>query len=147
MSAFIATGVMTYQLRPIGTIRTPYRSLDECPRNTIQGGAFSRIVIDPEWSDGLFGLAPGDAILVLYWLDRASLGKLRQTSRMSGETRGIFALRTPRRPNPLGAAVVTIDDIEENEIHVRGLDCLDGTPLIDIKPAMAGESADEMTAS
>ncbi len=98
-----------------------------------------RIVVDEEYADGLYGLGPGASILVLYWLDKASFNSLLNTSRQSGETRGVFALRTPQRPNPIGAAVIKIDEMNENELVVRGLDCIDETPLLDIKPAMVNE--------
>jgi len=125
--------------RPIGHISTPYQTIDDCPRNLMTDGPPCRINVADEFADGLYGLDPGARILILYWLDQATFTSLIQTSRRSGETRGIFALRTPARPNPIAAAVVTIDDISGNEIIVRGLDCLDGTPLLDIKPAMNNE--------
>ena len=125
--------------RPIGQIKTPYRSIDDCPRNQMTEGPECRIVVSDAFAGGLYGLVPGARILILYWLDQATFGKLKQTSRLSGETKGIFALRTPSRPNPVAAAVVTIDAINGNELVVRGLDCVDGTPLLDIKPAMSNE--------
>ena len=129
----------TFTCTPIGEIRTPYETIDECPRNLMTDGPPCRIVVDREYADGLYGLGPGASILILYWMDRASFSSLRNTSRQSGETRGIFALRTPHRPNPIAAAVVRIDKIEGNEIIVRGLDCINGTSLLDIKPAMSNE--------
>lgn len=128
----------TIACTPIGHIRTPYQSLADCPRNTEADGPECRIVVDPQYADGLFGLDPGSAILLLYWMDKAGFDRLRRPSRKTGEVRGIFALRTPHRPNPIGAATVRIEAIEKNEIIVRGLDCLDRTPLIDIKPAIGG---------
>lgn len=125
--------------RPIGHINTPYTSMDDCPRNQMTDGPPCRINVNDEFAGGLYGLGPGSRILILYWLDQATFTSLKQTSRQSGETRGIFALRTPARPNPIAAAVVTIDSIAGAEIIVRGLDCLDGTPLLDIKPAMSNE--------
>ncbi len=125
--------------KPIGAIRTPYRTIDDCPRNLMTDGPPCRIVVDEAYADGLYGLGPGARILILYWLDQASFSSLLNTSRQSGETRGIFALRTPHRPNPIAAAVVKIEDINGNELVVKGLDCTDGTALLDIKPAMVNE--------
>ena len=127
---------MKYQFQPIGHIKTPYNTIDECPRNINEDAVPCHILVKEEYIDGLFGLNAGDSILVLYWMDKATFSKLTLPSRKTGEIKGIFALRTPQRPNPIGAAVVTIEDIIEGEIIVRGLDCLNMTPLLDIKPAM-----------
>jgi len=130
---------MNINLTSIGHIKTPYQTLEECPRNVMTDGPLCRIIVHDEYAEGLYGLEPGAIILVLYWMDKAASGRLIQTSRRTGEARGVFALRSPQRPNPIGAAAVTIDALEKNEVHVRGLDCLDGTPLLDVKPAMANE--------
>lgn len=123
------------QLRSVGHIETPWRRLEDCPRNIEPEGPVCRLVVAPEYAPALFGLQPGQMILVLYWLDRADRDRLRQTSRNTGEEAGVFALRTPNRPNPIGAGVVRIERCTGNIIEVRGLDCLDGTSLLDIKPA------------
>ena len=127
-------------LRVIGRIETPYRSLDACPRNIDPAGPPCRLVLEPQYVDGLLGLQPGREILVLYWLE-GDRQRLQQTSRKTGEFAGVFALRTPNRPNPIGAGVVRIQSLEEESVVVRGLDCLDGTRLLDIKPAIRGERA------
>jgi tRNA (Thr-GGU) A37 N-methylase len=76
---------------------------------------------------------------VLYWLGDADRGALvRRHGQIGGEL-GVFALRSPHRPNPIGAAAVRIESIRETTVEVRGLDCLDGTPLLDIRPAMFAE--------
>ena len=126
-------------LQPIGYISTPYQTLEECPRNIDREGPRCRLVIREELRDGLLGLQTGQSILILYWLAMADRTPLRQNSRRTGERAGIFALRTPHRCNPIGAAVLPIETIVDGTITVRGLDCLDGTPLIDVKPAMADE--------
>lgn len=126
-------------LKTIGYIATPYRALEECPRNIDPQGPPCLLVVDEELRDGLMGLRPGQPILILYWFERVEYGPLQRHSRRSGELKGIFALRTPHRPNPIGAAILTIERIEGATLVVRGLDCLDGTPLLDIKPAMAAE--------
>lgn len=131
--------ILQPKLEVIGRIFTPYKSLDECPANIDPGGPPCSIVIRDELRDGLMGLHSGQRILILYWFERVNRTILRQHSRRTGELAGIFALRTPNRCNPIGAAVVPIERIENGVIAVRGLDCLDGTPLLDIKPAMAGE--------
>ncbi len=126
-------------IEPIGQIITPYRTLEECPRNISLDGPVCRLVVNENLRDGLMGLQAGQHILILYWFDRADRTVLQQNSRRTGELTGVFALRTPNRCNPIGAAVLPIESIEGTTITVRGLDCLNGTPLVDIKPAMADE--------
>jgi len=94
------------------------------------------LVIDEHFSDGLTGLATGENIVVLYWFDNVDREDLLQQQRESGCKRGVFALRSPHRPNPIGAATVKIESITNGCIQVKGMDCLDGTPLLDIKPAI-----------
>lgn len=132
---------MTLQttLEAIGKIATPYKVLADCPRNIDPTGPACELLLRDEFCEGLLGLAAGQRILVLYWLEQADRTFMRQNSRRTGELAGVFALRTPNRPNPIGAAVLTIEKIVDGTITVRGLDCLDGTLLLDIKPAMAGE--------
>lgn len=125
---------MAATLQFIGRIRTPYHTLRECPRYVDPNGPPCELLVDPQWREGLSGLSPGQKILVLYWLHEASPGPMMQTSPRSGERKGVFALRSPARPNPIGAAEVTIGEIADGRIVVSGLDCLDGTPLLDIKP-------------
>jgi tRNA (Thr-GGU) A37 N-methylase len=118
---------------------TLYSTLEECPRNINVDGPVFRLVVNEDLHQGLMGLHAGQRILVLYWLNWADRTVLQQNSRRTGELAEIFAIRTPNRRNPIGAAVVSIESIENGTIAVRGLDCLNGTPLIDIKPAMTGK--------
>jgi len=124
----------------IGHIETPYETQDDCPYTVNPGGPLCRIVVDSPYAPGLKGLAAGDRVLVLYWLDRADRDKPLVGVRRSGKVAGAFAARTPHRPNPVGAAVVTIEGIEGPVVQVRGLDCVTGTPLLDLKPAMRAEA-------
>ena len=123
-------------LKPIGQIRTPYQTLEECPRNVDPQGPVCELVIEAHLTEALLGLARGDEILVLYWLEHADRNITSHMSRKYGEQRGVFSLRTPHRPNPIAAGVVKIDNIDGNRVFVAGLDCLDKTPLLDIKPAI-----------
>jgi len=122
------------KLVPIGEIRTPYRRLEECPRNVSDDGPECRLVLKPCYRDALDGLRPGNRIEILYWLEQGQCRAMRRPSRRTGEVKGIFALRTPHRPNPIGSASVLLLAIDDAQLVVRGLDCLDGTKLIDIKP-------------
>ncbi|HUW15126.1 MAG TPA: tRNA (N6-threonylcarbamoyladenosine(37)-N6)-methyltransferase TrmO [Anaerolineae bacterium] len=96
----------------------------------------SRLVVRQDLVAGLDGLAEGDRVLVLYHFDRADGYLLRRHPRgdVSRPVRGVFALRSQYRPNPIGATVVRIESIEDNVLYVTGLDALNCTPLLDIKP-------------
>ena len=132
---------MTAALKFIGRIKTPYKTLEDCPRNIDSTGPLCKLVINKDMKDGVTGLIPGQKILVLYWFEGVDRSSCQQESRKKGKRLGVFALRSPQRPNPIGAAVVRIESIENMQIFVKGLDCLDGTPLLDIKPAILNELA------
>ena len=134
----MAANKTSMQLCAIGDIHTPYSTLADCPRNIGQNNDECQISVADKYLAGLNGLHQGDDIQILYWLDQAVFTDLKQTSRKSGELKGVFALRTPNRPNPIGSAVVNIEAITDKGLTVRGLDCLNGTILLDIKPAFTG---------
>lgn len=117
----------------IGVIRTPFATRADCPRQGDHAGPDCRIEVAPRFEPALEGLEPGARIDVFYWLHNARRDLLTQTPR-SGRTRGTFALRSPVRPNPIGASLVVLVARDGPVLTVRGLDCLDGTPLLDIKP-------------
>jgi tRNA-Thr(GGU) m(6)t(6)A37 methyltransferase TsaA len=121
-------------VRFIGVIRTPWTDRKDCPRQGRVDGPDCQLVLDPVWHDALDGLEAFETIEVLYWLDKSRRDLLCQSPRSDGRTVGTFALRSPVRPNPIGTSRVRLLRIENGTVHVRGLDCLDGTPLIDIKP-------------
>jgi tRNA-Thr(GGU) m(6)t(6)A37 methyltransferase TsaA len=133
-------GLAGERLVVVGHIETPYESPADCPYTVNPGGPVCRIVLDEQYASGLTGLEAGVRVLVLYWLDRANRAKALVGVRRSGKVAGVFAARTPHRPNPIGAAVVTIEAVEGPVLVVRGLDCVSGTPLLDIKPAMRAEA-------
>jgi len=118
----------------IGRIRTPWTNRLECPRQGRIDGPLCRIEILEPWRDGLHGIEQYAVLEVLYWLHRSRRDLILQSPRDDGETRGVFSLRTPVRPNPIGTSIVTLVGIEGGALLVRGLDCLDETPLIDVKP-------------
>ena len=126
---------MNAELKSIGSIKTPYTSIEECPNNIQADGPACQITLYDEFQDGLSGLEAGQHILVLYWFENTDRSAIFQTVGDGEEVRGTFALRSPHRPNPIGAAVLPIESSESGVITVRGLDCLDNTRLIDIKPA------------
>jgi tRNA-Thr(GGU) m(6)t(6)A37 methyltransferase TsaA len=118
----------------IGRIHTPWSKRGECPRQGDRDGPICRIDIDEAWRPALAGMASQTHAQVLYWLDRARRDLATQSPRSDGQTRGTFSLRSPNRPNPIGSSVVAIVSVGADHVLVRGLDCLDGTPLIDLKP-------------
>ncbi len=123
------------ELVTIGKIRTPYTVLEDCPKNVEADGPVCTLEVDSQYAEALTGLERRSHIQVLYWLDGAKRDLLMQNRRGDGEYLGTFALRSPHRPNPIGSSVVELIGIEGTQVSVRGLDCLDGTPLLDIKPA------------
>ncbi len=118
----------------IGVIRTPWRTRSECPKRGTPDGPVCSIVVDERWRAALTGLALHERIQVLYWMHRARRDLVLQTPLRTGQTTGTFALRSPVRPNPIASSIVELISIEDTTLRVSGLDCLDGTPLIDLKP-------------
>jgi tRNA-Thr(GGU) m(6)t(6)A37 methyltransferase TsaA len=121
----------------IGRIRTPWTRRQDCPKNARQSDAICRIEVDPRWAPALKDVATCSHIFVLYWMDKARRDLVIQVPRHYGAPRGTFALRSPARPNPIALSVVPLLGVEGTTLTVRGLDCLDGTPLIDLKPYFA----------
>ncbi len=119
----------------IGRIRTPWRTRKECPKHgDPENGPVCRVELDPRWAPALDGVAAQDSLQILYWMHLARRDLVTQSPASDGRTIGTFALRSPLRPNPIAASVVRLVGIEGTALLVRGLDCLDGTPLLDIKP-------------
>ena len=118
----------------IGTIRTPFRTRDDCPRQGKPDGPLCRIELDDPWKPALKGIERFGRIEVLYWMHQARRDLILQSPKSNGETFGTFALRSPVRPNPIATSVVELVAVEDGVLVVRGLDCVDGTPLVDLKP-------------
>jgi tRNA (adenine37-N6)-methyltransferase len=118
----------------IGTIHTPWRTRAECPKRGSPDGPICLIAVEERWRAALADLADHCRIQVLYWMHRARRDLVLQTPLRTGRTTGSFALRSPVRPNPIACSVVDLVAMEGTTLQVRGLDCLDGTPLIDLKP-------------
>ncbi len=118
----------------IGRIRTPWTSRMGCPRQGRSDGPLCRIEVFEPWAAALEGIGDYARLEVLYWLHRSRRDLVLQSPRDDGTTRGTFALRSPVRPNPIGTSIVLLTGIEGSTLLVRGLDCLDGTPLLDLKP-------------
>lgn len=123
----------------VGHIASPWRTRSECPRNlriARERGAPARIVVDEPFWPCLEGLEDYSHIVVLYWMHEARRDLIAQAPRHSLEPAGTFALRSPVRPNPIALATVRVLKLEPQAgiIEIDAIDCLDGTPLLDIKP-------------
>jgi tRNA-Thr(GGU) m(6)t(6)A37 methyltransferase TsaA len=121
----------------IGRIRTPWTRREQCPKNARESGAVCTLDVDPRFAMGLQGVESCSHLLALYWMDKSRRDLVLQAPRHYGELHGTFSLRSPARPNPIAASVVRLQAVSGNQLSVVGLDCLDGTPLIDIKPYFA----------
>jgi tRNA-Thr(GGU) m(6)t(6)A37 methyltransferase TsaA len=124
-------GIIAY--RAIGHVENSFDDL--APVDELQA-CESRVVLDPTLTRGLQGLEPGQRVMVLFHFHRSSHYDLCQHPRgdRSRPQRGVFALRSPMRPNPIGASIVELVAIEGNVLRVRGLDAINGTPVLDLKP-------------
>ena len=118
----------------VGRIRTPWTDRLHCPRQGRPDGPICRIEVFEPWVAALDGITEYARLEVLYWLHESRRDLVRQSPRNDGVARGAFSLRTPVRPNPIGTQIVTLVGVEGPIVLVRGLDCLDGTPLLDLKP-------------
>jgi L-fuculose-phosphate aldolase len=122
-------------LTRIGTIRSTLASLDDAPRQGDEGAPDAWLDVDPAFAPALAGLRAGDAIVLITWLDRADRAVLVTHPRndTSLPVLGVFATRSPHRPNPLGLHRVTIRDIAGTRVRIGPLEAIDGTPVLDVK--------------
>ena len=118
----------------IGTIHTPWRTRADAPKQGKLDGPVCEIELFEPWAAGLQGLEQFKHAQAIYWLHQSRRDLVLQSPKHDRGRRGVFALRSPIRPNPIGVSTVEIVGIENNVVRVRGLDCVDGTPLIDLKP-------------
>jgi len=125
---------MEFTIRPIGYVRSPYREKQDAPRQGRLSDTVSEIVIDEQYLPGLEGVERRSHLIVLSWFDRADRTLLRATPSHRTVEHGVFATRSPDRPNPVAFSVVDLLGRDGNILRVRGLDALDGTPVVDIKP-------------
>jgi tRNA-Thr(GGU) m(6)t(6)A37 methyltransferase TsaA len=117
----------------IGTIHTPWRTRRDCPKRGSLDGPVCSIVVDDRWRAALTDIDEYRRIQVLYWMHHARRDLVLQTP-FGKATTGTFALRSPVRPNPIASSIVELVRVEGTTLQVRGLDCVDGTPLLDLKP-------------
>ena len=118
----------------IGRIRTPWSSRVDTPRQGRHDGPVCRLEIFEPWVPALKGVDFYSHLEVIYWLHQSRRDLVLQSPKDNRSTRGTFSLRSPQRPNPIGTSIVKLVGVEGSTVFVRGLDCLDETPLIDLKP-------------
>jgi len=122
----------------IGTVDSPLTDRFAAPKQGDEGAPDAWLVFVPEVLDGLEGIAVGDELLVLTWLDRAERDVLRVIPRgdVTRGVQGVFNTRSPDRPNPIGLHRVTVLEVDGARLRVRNLEALDGTPIVDVKPLL-----------
>lgn len=119
---------------PIGIVRSPYTEPGDAPRQGRLVDTVAEIHVHDACAPGLEGIERSTHLIILYWLDRAERGQLYARPPGESRERGVFSTRSPARPNPIGLGIVDLVRREGNVLLVRGLDALDGTPVLDIKP-------------
>lgn len=127
-------------VRPIGVVRSPFVEKADAPRQASAPGArdaVGRVELLPEYEHALADLDRFDRIWILFWFDRAEGWSAKVLPPRSEHKRGLFATRSPHRPNPIGMSCVRLERVDGRVLHVRDLDLLDGTPVIDLKPYIA----------
>ena len=130
----------TYEVRPVGHVFPPLRDPADAPRQGDEGAPDAWLVFEAGVGAALADLAPGDDVLVLTWLDRADRDVLAVHPRGDPDRpiEGVFSTRSPHRPNPIGLHRVRILERDDLRLLVAGLEALDGTPVLDVKPQLGG---------
>ena len=121
----------------IGRIHTPWKHRKDCPKNARESDAVCTVEIDPRWHKALKDVETCSHLVLLYWMHNSPRDLALQVPGHYGVQHGTFALRSPARPNPIAMSVVKLVGVDDGKLSVIGLDCMDGTPLLDIKPYFA----------
>ena len=134
-----------FTARPIGFVKSPYKETKEVPKGLgAKHEAEGTLEILPEFEPGLADIDGFSHLIVLWEFDRASGFELLGTPPCDDRPHGVFATRSPRRPNPIGLTVVGLLRRDGRKLHVRGVDMLDGTPILDIKPYLSSVPQEEL---
>lgn len=131
---------ITYTIEPIGFVRSELTRLEAAPRQGDEGAPDAWLELTPLAAQGLAGIAAGDELVVLTWLHLARRDVLQVHPRGDPDRplTGVFATRSPNRPNPVGLHRVTVLEVAEQKLRAAPLEAVDGTPIVDIKPVLAG---------
>jgi tRNA-Thr(GGU) m(6)t(6)A37 methyltransferase TsaA len=129
---------MRFELRPIGVISSDLRSLADAPRQGSEGAPDAWLEVEPSFSDALRGIDVGDELIVITWFHHADRETLQTHPRSDPRNplTGVFATRSPDRPNPLGLHPVTVRAVDGTRVRVGPIEAIDGTPVVDIKPVL-----------
>lgn len=129
------------ELAPIGSVSSPLTDPTQAPKQGDEGAPEAWIVLSPAVVAGLDGIEVGEELIAITWLDRASRETLRVHPRgdASRPAQGVFATRSPDRPNPLGLHRVEVAEVDGNRLRVRHLEAVDGTPVLDLKPVLSAD--------
>jgi tRNA-Thr(GGU) m(6)t(6)A37 methyltransferase TsaA len=130
-----------FEVTPIGTVESPLTDPASAPKQGDEGAPDAWLVFAPAVLDAIEGIRPGDEVIVLTWLDRARRDVLRVHPRgdVSRAEQGVFSTRSPHRPNPIGLHRVEVTSVEPDRLRVRGLEAVDGTPIVDVKPVLSSD--------
>jgi tRNA-Thr(GGU) m(6)t(6)A37 methyltransferase TsaA len=128
-----------YTIEPIGVIRSELASREAAPRQGYEGAPEAWLELTPQVGPGLSGISAGDDLVVLTWLHQAQRDVLQVHPRneLTAPLTGVFATRSPDRPNPVGLHRVTVLEIADRRLRVAPIEAIDGTPIVDIKPVLA----------
>jgi tRNA-Thr(GGU) m(6)t(6)A37 methyltransferase TsaA len=130
-----------FELAAVGKVESPLRELADAPKQGDEGAPDAWLAFEAEVLPALEGVAVGDRVLVLTWLDRADREVLQVHPRddLSRPLTGVFATRSPGRPNPIGLHAVEVLEIDGARLRVSGLEAIDGTPVLDVKPVLRAD--------
>ena len=127
---------MEFKMHPIGVIHSPFTEKSETPIQSIRSQAIGKVELFSQFADGLQDIEGFSHLILLYVFHRSSEYSLQVTPFLDDRRRGLFATRYPSRPNPIGLSTVRLISRDANVLEIEGVDVLDGTPLLDIKPYM-----------
>ena len=124
------------RLLPVGYIVSPYKEPGQAPRQGVEQGAMGKVMVFPQYWDALDGIEPGMDVILIMWYHLAQRDLMRVHPRgdVSRPKRGVFSLRSPARPNPIALSTVKVVEVLGDHFSVVGIDAVDGTPVLDIKP-------------
>lgn len=130
----------SYTIEPIGIIRSELTDLEAAPHQGNEGAPEAWLELSARVAQGLEGIRAGDELIVLTWFHRArrDLLQVHPRGRREAPLRGVFATRSPHRPNPVGLHRVSVLEVSGNRLRVAPMEAIDGTPIVDIKPVLVG---------
>jgi tRNA-Thr(GGU) m(6)t(6)A37 methyltransferase TsaA len=133
-----------YTIEPIGLVRSSLRRIEDAPMQGDEGAPEASLELTPQTAQGLMGIKPGDELILLTWLHLAQRDVLQVHPRgdLNRPLTGVFATRSPDRPNPIGLHRVSVLEVAEQKLRVAPLEAIDSTPIVDIKPVLAGNPSD-----